>query len=278
MITSRPSGRLFLKEVDTLFNAHEFTFAGVSCLQYGLMIYDIGNNTQSAVSFGNTANIVEARTVNRIRPIHYGVNYHEDPLEFTLVFGSQEPLDRFEMEAISMWLTGHQQYQWLSIDQPDLDHVQFRCLCTELTPIFNGWLPVAFEAHFRCDCPYAYGHIFQKTYEINGETDIVFRNEGSAREYLRPTLTIITASGTTEFSIVNHSDGDRELAFTDLPAASSTIQMDNENGIVTELTGVDMYSRFNLNFFRLLPGDNSLTVTGNGEIVISGRFLHNVGG
>lgn len=242
------------------------------------MIYDIGGDKQDVVSFGNKAEIVEAKTVNRIRPIHYGVNYHEDPLEFTLVFGSFEPLERFEMESVAMWLTGHQQYQWLTIGQPDLEHVQFRCICTELTPIFNGWLPVAFQARFRCDCPYAYGHLFQETYTIDGETDILFRNNGSVREYLRPTLTVVKTEGITSFSIVNHSDGDREMALTNLPAASSTIHIDNENGIITELSGVDMYSRFNLNFFRAVPGDNQLTVTGNGELVITGRFLHNVGG
>lgn len=242
------------------------------------MIYDIDNHRQNAVSFGNQAKVVEAKTVNRIRPIHYGVNYHEDPLEFTLVFGSQNALDRFEMEKISFWLTGHQQYQWLSIDQPDLDHVRFRCLCTELTPIFNSWLPVAFEAKFRCDCPYAYGLVFQKTYTINGTTDILFRNESSVREYLKPALTIVPAQATTTISIVNHDDGDREFKFTDIPAASSTIYVDNENGIITEMGGVNLYSKFNMNFFRIVPGDNHLTVTGNGQLIISGRFLHNVGG
>lgn len=243
------------------------------------MIYDIGNEKQNAVSFGNKADIVEAKTVNRIRPIHYGVNYHQDPLEFTLVFGSEEEyLDRFDFEAISMWLTGHQQYQWLTIDQPDLEHVQFRCLCTELTPIFNSWLPIAFEAKFRCDCPYAYGHVFQETYEAGGMLHFTFRNAGSAREYLRPSLTIVTNSGSTHFSIVNHSDNGRELEFTDLPAGGATIFMDNENGIITEASGVDMYSRCNLNFFRLLPGDNEITINGYADVVISGRFLHNVGG
>lgn len=262
-----------------MFYSYEFTFAGISCLQHGLMIYDIGSEKQNAVSFANKADIVEARTVNRIRPIHYGVNYHEDPLEFTLVFGSEEEyLDRFDFEAVSMWLTGHQQYQWLTIDQPDLEHVQFRCICTELTPIFNSWLPIAFEAKFRCDCPYAYGRVFQETYSLQGTHNITFRNGGSVREYLRPTLTIVTSSGATSFSIINHSDNDRMLEFTNLPGNGTTIVVDNENGIITELGGVDMYSRCNLNFFRLLPGDNDITINGYGELVISGRFMHNVGG
>ena len=144
-----------------MFNSYEFTFAGESSLMYGLMIYEIGGQGQDDVSFGNTASIIESRTINRVRPIHQGVNYHEDPLEFEVVFGSQEPLDRYELEAISLWLTGYQDYQWLSIDQPDMNRVQYRCFITDLQPISHGWLPVAFKATVRCDCPYAYGYPFE---------------------------------------------------------------------------------------------------------------------
>ncbi len=71
-----------------MFNAYEFTFAGESSYMYDLMIYDFGNTTQDDVKFGNQASIVETRPINRIQPIHFGVNYHEKPLEFKLVFGS----------------------------------------------------------------------------------------------------------------------------------------------------------------------------------------------
>ena len=118
-----------------MFNSYEFSFAGESSLMYGLMIYDIDGNGQENVSFGNTADIIETRTLNRIQPIHFGVNYHDSPLQFKLVFGAEDYLDRYELENISFWLTGHQQYQWLSIDQPDMERVQFKCLITELTPL-----------------------------------------------------------------------------------------------------------------------------------------------
>ena len=35
---------------------------------------------------------------------------------------------------------------------------------------------------------------------------------------------------------------------------------------------------FNLNFFRLVHGDNNIKVTGDGVLTISGRFLYNVAG
>ncbi len=244
---------------------------------YGLMLYDFSGTGQSNVAFGNKASIVETRTNNRIRPIHFGVNYHSSPLQFKLVFGSMVPLDRYEMENIAFWLTGHQDYQWLSIDQPDLERVQFKCLITQLTPLTHGWLPYAFEATVVCDCPYAYGFPFEYRYDINGSTDILFRNESSVREYIKPVLTYAPTAGGT-LSIVNHNDNDREFKLDGIPA-SITAVIDNDNGIIQDATtGVNLYDGFNLNFFRFVHGDNNLTITGNGPLIISGRMLYNVAG
>lgn len=246
---------------------------------YGLMIYDLGGKSQSEVSFGNKASIVETRTNTRIRPIHFGVNYHRSPLQFKLIFGSDRVLDRYELEAVSMWLTGYQDYQWLSIDQPDLERVQFRCLVTQLTPLAHGWLPVAFEATVLCDCPYAYGYPFEWTYPISGDTDILIRNDSSVREFIKPHITFRPKSGTTTLRIINHNDNDREFSLKGFPASSSRIEIDNSNGIIQEsVNGYNLYDYFNLNFFRLVHGDNNITVTGNGTLTLSGRFLYNVAG
>lgn len=261
-----------------MFNCYEFTFAGESSAMYGLMVYDIGSKGQSDVSFGNKASIVETRINNRIQPIYFGTNYHNKPLEFKLVFGAEKELDRYELENIAYWLTGHKEYQWLSIGQQDLEQLQFRCLVTELTPISHGWLPVAFQATIQCDCPYAYSYPFEKQYTISGETNILFRNESSVREYLKPELSFVPSMGTTEFSIVNLDDDNRKFELTRIPNDCS-IWVDNSNGIIQELNnGYNLYDGFNLNFFRLVHGDNNLRVTGDGVLTIAGRLLYNVAG
>lgn len=266
------------KGVWKLFSGYEFTFAGESSHQYGLMLYDFGGTGQSAVPFGNKGSIIETRTLGRIQPLHFGVNYHGSPLQFKLVFGSlEEHLDRYEMQNIAYWLTGYQDYQWLSIDQPDLERVQFRCLITQLTPIHHGWLPYAFEATVVCDCPYAYGFPFEYQYNISGATNILFRNDSSVREYIKPTLIYTPTSGRT-LSIVNHDDNDREFKLAGIPSSTNVI-VDNRNGIIQEVIGkANLYNGFNLNFFRLVHGDNNLTVTGNGTLTITGRLLYNVAG
>lgn len=268
-----------------MFNTYEFTFAGQSSFMFGMVVCDVDGKGQSDVSFGNKASIIETRVLRRIRPVHYGVNYHEDPLEFTLVFGSETPKDRYEMEEIAMWLTGHQTYQWMSICQPDMEHLQFRCLITELTPISHGWLPVAFQATVRCDCPYAYSYPFEVTYRFTNGDTLNFHNDSSVREYLRPIVTITPDENCRNFSVTNNSDNGRVSAFTNAPASGLIAYMDNENGIlfaVSEDGSVNdeynLYQFFNLNFIRLVPGDNELTFTGSGTITFSGRFLHNVAG
>lgn len=262
-----------------MFNAHEFTYNGQSCALYGLMLYSFGSTGQGDVAFGNKASIVESRTVNRIQPVHHGVNYHESPLEFKLVFGGEKALDRFELERIAFWLTGHQDYGWLQIVQPDMTHVQYKCIFTELTPLSAGSEIYAFEATVRCDCPYAYGLPFEYTYIISGETPIAFRNDSTIHEYLKPVLEFKANTGTSVLKIINQSDGNREFSISSLPASDVVVHVDNNRGIILETTSeYNLYEGFNNKFFRLVPGINNLVVTGDGELTISGRFLHNIAG
>lgn len=243
---------------------------------FGMVLCEFNGHSQEDVSFGNKANIIETRSAARIKPVHYGVNYHKEPLEFSIVFGSEEPLDRFEMQAVANWLTGYQTYQWLTIDQPDLQDAQFRCLITELTPISYGWLTVAFEAKVTCDCPYAYSKRVFNEVIVSGTNHII--NRSSTREYIKPTVTITPAPGVTSIKIINKTDNNRTSEFTNLPAVCN-IEMNCESGVLRDTAnGVNLYDKFNLVFPRLLQGDNEIQVIGNCTIMMSGRYLYNTAG
>lgn len=263
-----------------MFNSYDFTYAGESSLLYGLNIYDISGFSQDNVAFGNKASIVETRLPNRITPIHFGVNYNMAPLEFNLVFGAQKALDRYDLEVISYWLLGKQDYQWLTIDQPDLADVEFRCLITELTPISIGWIPYAFQAHVICDCPYAYSHEFEWEIPINGADMVYVNNDSTVHEYIKPTITFTRVDNTDPVcQITNRSDNNRLCKLSPLPSTALQVYIDNENGILVDQTsGTNLYENFNMNFFRLVPGENQLYMRGTGTYVIKGRFYRNVAG
>ena len=261
-----------------MFTTYEFTYAGLPASMFGMFVCDINKKAHDDNPFGNSANIVETRIANRITPLHYGVRYHDTPLSFTLIFGSEHPMDRYQMQEVARWLTGYQQYQWLSIDQPDMEHIQFRCIIQTLTPISFGWLPVAFEAKVLCDCPYGYSYPFNQTYSFSGTTNVRFYNDSTCMEKLRPMLTIDVMQGCSAVSIKNKSNGGKCLEFTNLPGSGVRIVIDNENCMITEeLSGYDLYDCFNFSFFECVPGDNLLEICGNGALTISGRYLYNVG-
>ncbi len=260
-----------------MFTPTDFTFAGRSASEFGLTICDIGSNSHSDNAFGNSANIVETRIANRITPLHYGVRYHDSPLTFSIIFASNEKLDRYQMQEIAYWLTGYQEYQWLSLQQPDLEDVQFKCLVQTLTPISVGWFQVAFEAKFVCDCPYGYSFPFEEVISFNGQTEYTFYNDSSIHEMFKPDLQIVVSPGCTNFTITNRTTGG-VVKFTGLPSGGVTIKMDNENCIVEEPNKkYNLYDCFNFQFFELTTGDNVLVFDGVGSATISGRFLYNVG-
>lgn len=260
-----------------MFRAYEFTFAGIPSALYGMVVSDVGSKKHSDNSFGNKANIVEKRLPNRITPLHYGVKYHEKPLTFPVIFGSERRMDRYEIQEVANWLTGYQDYQWLTIDQPDMEHIQFRALVESLTPVSVSWFPVAFEANIVCDCPYGYSYPFQKDIVFNGETKVRFYNDSTIRDRLKPDLRVQLAQGCRDFSVENKTTG-AKMCFEGLPAGGVTILADNENEILQDENGAfDPYEYFNFGFFNLSSGDNELVFHGAGTATISGRYLYNVG-
>lgn len=260
-----------------MYKSYQFTFANTPASMFRMFVCDIGSKQHSDNAFGNEANIVETRLPRRITPLHYGVRYHDKPLEFTLIFGAEQELDRYQLQEISNWLTGYQDYQWLSIDQPDMSHIQFHCLIQSLTPISIKWIPVAFEAKIICDCPYGYSYPFEEVITLDGTTNFRFYNDSTIREMLKPNVKIELNPDCTSFSITNKTTG-AVVRFTGLPAGGIVIQMDNENEIIYDSTETyDLYDYFNFQFLNLVSGDNDLLLEGSGKVTISGRYLYNVG-
>lgn len=260
-----------------MYKGYSFSFADTSSECFGMLIYDIGSMAHDDNEFGNKANIVETRLANRITPLHYGVRYHDSPLTFKLIFGCEQYMDRYEVQEVSNWLTGYQDYQWLSIEQPDMEHIQFRCLIESLTPITYGWLPIAFEAKVICDCPYGYSFPFKEEIVADGTTSCRLYNDSSIRENLLPELRIEVAPKCKNFSIKNQTTG-AFIQFKGLPGGGVTIIVDNENEVLWDANGIyDLYDFFNFQFFNLASGDNHLVINGEGRVTISGRYMYNVG-
>lgn len=263
------------------FYGCEFSFDGIPCFEYGLMVYDFGSTSENG-KFTSSVKISEDRTAWRHTPLHYGATQNT-PLTFSFTFGAdtdsmdkKQHLDRWEMEVIASWLTGHDEYKYLEITQPDMEAVRYKCIISNLEYTTYGNLPWAFKCEVTCDSPFAYLYPEKNTFSVADSLTTQVNCRASCKNYY-PNLTINITKGTS-FSIINHSDGDREFSFTNIPAVPITIYVDNENEVITNSRDLNLYDCFNFEFFRMVNGYNNLEITGNAIIEMNCEFPINVGG
>ena len=265
------------------FWGDEFIFDDITCTDFGLMIYHFGSNDQDDVSFKN-GDIVEDKLSSRYDSLMYGLVQNES-LEYTLVFGANiesidanSYIDRYEVEAIAAWLTGHDTRKWLTIVQDDMESFRYKCIISELKLITYGDLPWAFSCKVSCDSPFAYTFPEESTYIVYGESQIRFFNRSSYNGLYRPNLEIELLGG-DEVSIENLSDKSRIFQFRGLPTSDPLIiYVDNKNQVITNNQGINLYPYFNMKFFRLIRGDNVLKISGHVRITFICEFPVNIGG
>lgn len=265
------------------FWGNEFIFDDIPCSEFGLMVYHFGSNGQEDASFQN-GNIVEDRISARYDALTYGLVQNQS-LEYTLVFGANmesmdanSSLDRYDVEAIAAWLTGHSSRKWLVISQSDMEPFRYKCMISELRLITYGDMPWAFSCKVSCDSPFAYTFPSVYAYAVNGESQVRLFNRSSYNGFYRPNMEISIYSGNS-VSIQNLSDNSRIFQFSELPGGRSlVIYVDNKNQVITNNMDLNLYPCFNMKFMRLVRGDNILKITGHVEVKFICEFPVNIGG
>ena len=263
-----------------------FSFDGIPCTEYGLLIYDMENASQGTSSFASAGEIQESWISSRNKSFFYGLR-KDQPLQFSIVFGidpqtadMNDYLDRYEIDAIGNWLTGHNKRKWLEITQPDMELVRYSCVITDLARIDHAWLPWAFSATVTCGSSYGTMHPMNYRYECSGITPVKLFNRSTINLDYYPKMTI-ELNGSNTVSIVNQSVGASEFKFEGLPRPQLlTISIDNENKIIksSDSDYPNLYRYFNSNFLFLKRGTNKLLVTGDCVVNFMCEFPVNFGG
>lgn len=263
-----------------MFCTSRFVFDGIPCELYGVSLCSFENASKQTDKLGVDIEVIEERLPRMTTPIHYGINVNS-PLTFTLTFGSFDYLDKYQTAEISGWLTGHAQYKWLEIEQPDMTYLRYRCLINNLQQISVNGMAVGFSCDVLCDSQFAYSYEMTKEFIVDGALDVTFVNTSTFNGYIYPALIFFPDLSTTEISVVNHSDQGRDCRISGLISEPGlTVTLDNKNQIISHNGSINknLYNRFNNRFFRLLRGENKLTFTGSGKVIMKYMFLHSIGG
>lgn len=267
------------------FWAETFTFNSRSCTDFELMLYDIGDNGSEESEFASTVTVQEDTISGRWRPLFYGVKY-QNKLTFELTFGvdqcrldEERYLSRSEIDAIATWLTGHDEYHWLTIDQEDMEDIRYKCMITGLKLTSYGKLPFALQATVTCDSPYAYRTPFEQNYIVNGTASFTIDNMSALNGYFYPKVSYQRTSKSTNTLILeNVTDGNRKFIINNIPNAVNRIDIDNDVCVITNDQDLNLYGGCNYKWLRLKPGNNVLNITANGTVTLLCEFPINVGG
>jgi len=261
-----------------------FVYDGIPCTEFGLRLYEVDGVASGNASFSLPSNVSEDRIAGKYKPFFYGVTQN-DPLKFKMIFGidkalaaSSEFLDSWDKEIISSWLSPLDGYRWLEIEQPDMEHVRYRCRIENLTSIELSNIPIAFSCEVYCDSPFAYLYPITYKYNCSGDTQVLLRSRSSYRGNYKPKLKI-TLNGSNTIQIVNLSNKGKAFELKELPQDYfMTIDVDNENGIITNNMDLNIYPYFNFEFFELVNGDNKIRIIGNCILEMTCEYPVSIGG
>ncbi len=264
------------------FCSGSFSYDGISCSSFGLMLYDVGGAGDTEDVPISSVSIVDETVGSRWKPFFYGIK-HDEKLEFDITFGPSihrieagQPLTRSEIAEVSSWISGHDTYKWLEFEQDDAENYMFRCIITKLDAIEYGKNIWAFRANVVCDSHFAYTRPRKYNYQISGEKEITVINESSMNGYYYPTIAFYP-DNSSSLQITNVTDDNRCLSFTNIPSGVTELCVDNENGIITCNNNTNMYEHFNFKFLRLKKGKNHLRIVGNGTIKMTCIYPISIG-
>ncbi len=258
-----------------------FIFNGTPSELFDLrIISDFGVSSPVSSPAGGDVTIKEDWIYRREVPYFYG-RYYQSSLEFDITVGSYSAIDGATRHAIETWLLGKNTYLPLRIVQDDISHITYNVIFTKSNNIYAGNFNYALGLHVKCDLPWglyypadtiitwADGPIANYTFD--------YYNGSSYSGYNRPTLTFTMGTYGDYFSLINTTDNDREFRFDGL-TTGEIITVDNDHQIITSSLGNLRMANFNKNFFRLIQGTNSLSISGYiTELTISAVFPRGVG-
>jgi hypothetical protein len=262
------------------FIAYDFEFDGIPSQRFDLKIITFDDGSLFDGVGSNSVEIISQSVLRKSVPYYLG-RTQPTVLEFDLTFGTARPISGMERDIISAWLFGRAGYKNLTIMQDDLNGAYFKCFMQDPVPQYIGGLNYAFKCTVICDSPWAYSpqhRFFQTITGITGQYSYEFDiyNNSSEDEYLYPEIRCYFShanAGNKEYlELYNITDQNRLSTFGQRTTilgmflTGDELFVNNDLQIVSGIRGTTgeaitgILTNCNKNWFRLLPGLNSIGV------------------
>lgn len=252
------------------FNGEVLIYDGTPSDLYGLYIYNDNGSFDS--SNGESSEIITGNVVRHPFRFLYG-HGDTDVLEFNISLVSKKPITRERRSAIYKWLVNRNGYKKLQIVQDDLNSIYFNTIFTEAEDIFHGNDMYGISVTAVCDSPYAYEEPI--VYTATKSSATVIYNDSDINDYIYPVIKITMEDSGGDISVINGNESSRVFTFTGL-SGGEVVTIDNRLKTIESSSGVRRLSSFNKTWFRIMPGDNAITIIGSGTVEITVPVIRRV--
>ena len=247
------------------FYGNSFIFNSVPSELYGLFIRNIDASGINSSMGSSSMEIMEKKIFRRSSPYLLGMTAGPK-LTFEFSAFAEEELDADQFSLVQKWLFSPRQYCRFAIDQIDMQSVYFNAIFNDPKIERVGNLIQGFSSTVECDSPFAYAYPQTTTYTYTASsvdsTEIYYNGSDDTGAYLTPKLIITMNDFNGDISIINVEDNNRLFEFTSL-LADEVLTINCGLQTISSSTGLKRLSHFNKNFLRLVPGKNTLQISGN---------------
>jgi phage-related protein len=194
-------------------------------------------------------------------------------LTFTLTFAPlEDAFDKDKLYQIGNWLFQNTYKPFISDD--NTDKILYCMATSKVDFITNGLNEGYIDVEFKCKYPYAFLPTSIQAFNLSTNTtttNIQLGNFSNVNDYYYPEIEITLVDTATSVSLMNLSDGGRITALTGL-STGETIYINNSKKQLISSTGLYKFDSFNLNWLRLVTGQNTIQVTGKCIINVRCNF------
>lgn len=260
-----------------IYGSH-FEYGGVSSRRYGLMFASVDAGRAGSVS----GTISGVTAFNRKDKRRYLIDddYAESPLsmDVEIVSDNERGLMLEDRKEIERWLFNRAGYRQLYLDmEDDCRGETYEMIDGEIKRLYlnarfinasriegNGGY-YGYRATLEADSGWWWQESIVKEFSLNhanagASSQIEIEAVSDIDDFIYPKVTLVTGSSGGQVTIVNTTDDENRMTrFIELaPAATVTMR-----GDTNYVSGGNYQKMYRTNFPRLVPGLNTLTVTGN---------------
>lgn len=244
------------------FRAISFVFDNIPSETYDLFLISEGAAGVLQNTGSSSVELLTETIYRNPKPYLFGVQ-QTPVMTFSLSFASLKPISAVNQQYIQKWLFGHNTYKKLQIMQCDMYDVYFNCILTNPVVTTVGNFAYYFRCDVICDSPWAWGAPTKLTFnKPTSGSSFIINNTSDNNYYTYPNIVITVSQSGNSVVLTNQTDNNQTFSITGL-SANEVLTINSERNIITSSTGLSRFQNMTGFFPRLLPGINSLKITGN---------------